>query len=137
MVPNLLGLHSVHFHILRTVNNRNFQTDPLPNGQRRPTADDLGAGGLQLGVFCVGGMREPGAVSGIAGRGVLMGFGAGSGPPTRGVFLDFAHFGAAAVRVGFGARAVADRRWGALQRAWSVRQHWPAPGRQSHDAVQR
>ena len=82
-------------------------------------------------------MREPGAVSCVVGWGVLVGFGAGSGPPTRGVFLNFAHFGTAAVCVGFGARAVADRRRGALQRAWSVRQYWPAPGRQSHDAVQR
>lgn len=82
-------------------------------------------------------MREPGAVSGVVGWGMLMWFGAGSGPPARGVFLDLAHFGATPVGVCFGARAITNRRRGALQRAWSVRQYWPAPGRQSHDTVQR
>ena len=82
-------------------------------------------------------MLDPGAISGVVGWGMLVGFGAGSGPPTRGILLNFAHFGTATVRVGFGARAVADRIWGALQRTWSVRQHWPAPGRQSHYAVER
>ncbi len=88
-------------------------------------------------MFSVRRMREPGSVSGVVGRGMLMGFGASGGPPARGVFLNFAHFGTAAVRVCFGARAIADRRRGALQRVRSVRQYWPAPGRQSHDAVER
>lgn len=86
-------------------------------------------------MFRVCGMGEPGAVSGVAGWGMLVRFGAGSGPPARGVLLDFAHFGAAAVGAGFGARAVADRCGSALQCARRVCQRRPGPRRQRHDAI--
>jgi hypothetical protein len=73
--------------------------------------------GLKLRVFGVPWMGKPGAVSGVVGWGVLVGFGAGSRPPARGVFPNLAHFGAAAVGACFGARAVTNRCRGGLQRA--------------------
>jgi hypothetical protein len=82
-------------------------------------------------------MRKPGAVSGVVGWGMLVRFGASSSPPTRGVFLNFAHFGAAAARVCFRASAVTDCCGGSLPRARSVRQCRPRPRRQGYDAIKR
>ncbi len=93
-----------YVRLIPEIRKLSHRQSSAPADRRRP-----GLRGLKLGVFGVGWMGEPGAVSGVAGWGMLVRFGAGGGPPARGVFLDFAHFGAAAVGVGFGARAVADR----------------------------